>query len=124
MPKLPLFEGQALNTDGVSALREVLTYPEVEGNLELIDELLDLHADPRAPMGERLIGLVLNTGIVVGCLANCLANAPHHPPAQGKRGQMLLEMHHWVLAHAEAAGFLPVPKHAATPPAAEPTVKP
>jgi hypothetical protein len=108
MPKLPLFENEPLNPEGIVAMRQLFAHPEKGENMALIDDLLDLHANPAESMTERLFWFVAENGLIPGpILRNMLSNSIGYR-LEGKRAQMRLEMHQRVLAYAAAAGFLPL----------------
>ena len=105
MPKLPLFEGQPLDSDAVAAFRELLNKPEQAANMLVIDSLLDIHNNPESPPSEPLILFVIDSGILGNqLLQNFIFNAQSHDLI-GKRATMRLQINQRVLAHAAAAGF-------------------
>lgn len=107
----PFFKHQPLDYGVVDQLRSVLTHPDFGENMDLIDDMLDLHADPCSPMADRLQEYVEQTGFYLrvyqlnSLLAGWVGVQLEHSPERA-----LEEVNQWFLQHAEAAGFLPAPR--------------
>jgi hypothetical protein len=75
--------------------------------MELITDLLDLHADPGSPVSQGLAFFVMDSGLIRSVmLQNFLCNSAGRSPLTGKRRAMQLELYNRILACAAAAGFL------------------
>jgi hypothetical protein len=112
MPKLPLFpKDDPLNQEAVAALRELFANPGSNEALSLIDDLLDLHATPEAPMSEALAFFTIPLAQFNNAMSNWLINSRDSKLLTRKAQCMRIEINDWLLRHAEAAGFLPCDKH-------------
>lgn len=110
MPKLPLFEGQQVSPAVAAEFRKLLAQKEEPSSMQLISDLLDLHADPSAPMSQALTDFSIELGLIpASYLQNFLYNSLEIKQLSGFRGRMRLELHNWILQHAAAGGFLPAP---------------
>lgn len=109
MPKLPLFEGEPLLEDVVDRFKNLFRNPSTPGDMELIDCLLDLHANPVGPMPATLAWHVAELNLISGCVQNMFLSTFDRERLGSYHTRARVDMHRWVLAHAAAAGFLPLP---------------
>lgn len=107
-PEHALFDGKQLSSV-VDSLRRVLSQPQSDGHVEVIDGLLALHADPSAPMPPRLADFADECGFYRAVYLT--QGLPSLLASPYTKASVLRDINLWLLQHAEAAGFLPTPGH-------------
>lgn len=102
-----LFDGKRLSSV-VDSLRRVLSQPQLDGHVDVIDGLLALHADPSEPMPPRLAEFADDCGFYRAVYLT--QGLPSLLASPDTKASVVLEINLWLLQHAEAAGFLPAPE--------------
>lgn len=77
--------------------------------MALINDLLDLHADPLKSMSWELITLVSETCCFNEAMRNALYGCSGEQDLRRSGNRIAREVNRWVLVNAQAAGFLPAP---------------